>query len=241
MHLNSFRRWLKLQLHELDLQVDSITVTQPHAAQVVVTIQTRADAKRRPDAFVHQQRYVIYGNGHICLENEVQVTLRRQDTLPRVGITMTMPAAFEQVSWYGRGPHESYADRKAGTAVGLYSGTVTDQYVPYIMPQGHGNKTDVRWLTLTNGDGFGLQITAQPLMQASVSHFTAHDLFAATHTHELTLRDEVIVNLDAAQTGLGNASCGPQTLPQYLLGAGTYRFDFWIRPFTINCPKHFVK
>lgn len=230
----NLRQWLQLGLPDLTMQADGLTVMQSHNGQVVITSNSYANVPKHPNAFVHQQRYTIFGNGELLLENEVRVNLPPDVALPRIGITLQMPPGFEMVRWYGRGPHESYPDRKAGTAVGLYSSTVAEQYVPYIMPQEHGNKTDVRWLSLNNAAGAGLCFVAQPLMQASVSHFTANDLFAARHTYELTPRGEVIVNLDAAQAGLGNASCGPDTLPEYVVRPGTFRFNFWLRSFSEN-------
>jgi len=157
---------------------------------------------------------------------------------------MTLPTGFEQFSWFGRGPHENYIDRNEGAAVGYYSSTVEDQYVPYILPQENGNKTDVRWLALTNDDGVGLLAAGMPgengeslLMEASVSHYTSEDLFQAFHTNELLRRDEITLNLDYKQCGLGGASCGPGTLPQYLIMPGTYRFSFRLRPFTAQDPS----
>jgi hypothetical protein len=98
------------------------------------------------------------------------------------------------------------------------------------MPQEHGNKTDVRWLAVTNEQGAGIVAIAQPLMEASASHFTADDLFKALHTNDLSLRAETIVNLDYAQMGLGGASCGPGVLPDYVLNASEYRFKFLLKP-----------
>src|SRR5512136_1894001 len=144
---------------------------------------------------------------------------------------MRLPGGFEQLTWFGRGPHENYIDRNTGAAVGLYHSTVDEQYVPYILPQENGNKTDVRWLTLTNADGVGLLVSAEPVMEASVSHFTAADLTRAAHTNELERRDEVILNLDHKQCGLGGASCGPGTLEQYLIKPGEFNFSFRLRPF----------
>ncbi|GAG06117.1 unnamed protein product, partial [marine sediment metagenome] len=122
---------------------------------------------------------------------------------------MNISPGFEKVSWYGRGPHENYIDRNIGAAVGVYSGNVDDQYVPYIMPQENGNKTDVRWIMLTNDAGVGLLAFGMPLMEVSVSHYTADDLYRAFHTCELIRRNKVILNLDYRQSGLGGASCGP--------------------------------
>jgi hypothetical protein len=144
---------------------------------------------------------------------------------------MTLPAGFENVTWYCRGPHENYQDRKAGAAVGLYQGTVDEQYVPYIMPQENGSKTDVRWISVTNENNIGLQASGQPLLEAGVSHFSAADLYQARHTNELTRRAETILHLDHLQLGLGTASCGPGLLPDYVLRPGKYEFSVVLRPF----------
>jgi hypothetical protein len=107
---------------------------------------------------------------------------------------------------------------------------VNGQYVPYIMPQENGNKTDVRWAALTNDEGVGLLVVGMPLLNVSVHHFTSQDLAEARHTHELERRDDVILNLDHAQSGLGNGSCGPGVLPQYLLESREYRYSLRLRP-----------
>ena len=151
--------------------------------------------------------------------------------LPRIGLTMTLPAGFEQVTWYGRGPHENYIDRNVGARVGIYDDTVDGQYVPYIMPQENGNKTDVRWVALRNETGAGLLAVGGQLMEMSALHYSADDLYKAFHTNELVRRDEVILNLDYRQCGLGGNSCGPMTRPEYLLQPGSYSFAFRLRPF----------
>jgi hypothetical protein len=92
---------------------------------------------------------------------------------------------------------------------------VDEQYVPYIVPQENGNKTDVRWVTLQNERGEGLLARGLPLMEVSAHHFTTEDLAIATHAHELERREEITLNLDYRQSGLGGNSCGPGTLPQY--------------------------
>jgi hypothetical protein len=147
-----------------------------------------------------------------------------------VGLILGLPAGFERFTWFGRGPEESYCDRKAGVPVGVYSGTVDEQYVPYIMPQENGNKTDVRWAALTNEAGVGLMAIGTPLLEVGVSHFRADDLYQAFHTNELTRRQEIYFTLDLKQCGLGGASCGPMTLPEYLVKPKEYRFSVLLRP-----------
>ena len=155
---------------------------------------------------------------------------KRLPELPRVGLTMMLKPGFERFAWFGRGPYENYCDRKACTPVGLYQSTVDEQFVPYVMPQEHGNHTDVRWLMLTDKTGAGLHVTGRPLMEASASHFTAQDLFKAMHTVELERRNEIVLNLDHKQSGIGGASCGPGTLPQYRIKPGVFKFSFVLRP-----------
>jgi hypothetical protein len=114
----------------------------------------------------------------------------------------------------------------------MYSGTVDGQYVPYVVPQENGNKTDVRWVALTNAGGIGLLTMGMPLLNVSAHHFTAQDLTQATHTYELKRRDDITLNLDYAQSGVGNASCGPGVLPQYILEPREIRFKLRLRPFS---------
>jgi beta-galactosidase len=110
--------------------------------------------------------------------------------------------------------------------VDRFSSTVTEQYVPYILPQEHGHRGDVRELSLRDGSGFGLHVLGRPVIGFSASHFRAGDLYAARHTCDLEPRPEVILSLDHAQRGLGTASCGPDVLARYRLNASSYRFSY---------------
>ena len=105
----------------------------------------------------------------------------------------------------------------AGAAVDVYASTVRAEYVPYIMPQEYGNKTDVRWAALMGADGAGLLVTGAELFEVSVHPFTLQNLDQAKHTYELEWRDVVTLYVDCAQSGLGSAACGPGVLPQYEL------------------------
>ncbi|NLE54543.1 MAG: DUF4981 domain-containing protein [Lentisphaerae bacterium] len=220
--------------------IDRLTCAESHCdvqalddCAVVIELTNRWVGATPEHQASHVHRYLVLGDGEILVENLITISPAFPD-LPRVGVTMTLAPALEQLSWFGRGPHESYADRKAGTMVGLYQGTVTEQYLPYVLPQEHGNKTDVRWLALEAGpnDAALLFQAENRLLEASASHFSAEDLTKAFHTNELEARDEVILNLDFAQRGLGGASCGPDTLQQYRLEPGHYSFSYRIRAYT---------
>jgi beta-galactosidase len=106
---------------------------------------------------------------------------------------------------------------------------VTDQYVPYIRPQENGGHADVRWLELTDATGSGLRIDLDEPRQVSVTHLRAGHLAAVDHDIDVVPVPETIVHLDAAHRGLGTASCGPDTFPEYRLGAGPYRWGWTLR------------
>ena len=97
--------------------------------------------------------------------------------IPRVGVVMSLVPGLEQIEYFGRGPFENYWDRKASSMIGRYQNTVSDEYVPYIMPQEYGHHTDVRWLTLKDKKEHGLEVIGYPTFEFNVSHFTANDLF----------------------------------------------------------------
>jgi hypothetical protein len=188
----------------------------------------------KPARFDCDLTYTIFGSGDVLIESHVTPS-QGMPFLPRLGLQMQLPGGFEQFSWYGRGPHETYSDRQEGARVELYRGTVDEQYVPYIFPEENGNKTDVRWVALTGGPDAGqggLLACGEPWLSVSARHFTDRDLEKARHTSELKRRDEITLNLDYAQSGLGSAACGPGRLEKYRLKAEEVRFTIRLRPLT---------
>ncbi len=216
-------RWLELGLDRIEQRLESTRETK-NGVEVV----QRASGRKRWDDARHTARYRLLDSGDLLVENEVRVAPELRD-LPRVGVTLTVRPGLEQLEWFGRGPWENYSDRLASTVVGRYKSTVSDQYVPYILPQEHGHRGDTRWLSLTDETGSGLVVEGQPTIGFTASHFTPADLYAARHTSDLEPRAEVILSLDHAQRGLGTASCGPDTRPQYQLNERVYRFSYVLR------------
>jgi hypothetical protein len=143
---------------------------------------------------------------------------------------LELPAHFQRFTWFGRGPHENYVDRKESAIVSLYSGSVDEQYVPYIYPQENGNKTGVRWVALHDAGGRGLIASGSVPLEVSAHFFTTRDLAQARHTCDLKKRDCVSLHLDYRQRGLGSASCGPDTLPEYQVQPDRTRFQLHLRP-----------
>ncbi len=177
----------------------------------------------------HERVVTRSGDGAIIVEETAHIPAALSD-LPRVGTVLQIAPDLEQLEWYGTGPHETYPDRRRSGLVGRWRTTVTAAATPYVRPQENGGRTDVRWLTLTAPDGRGLRLDLHRPLHVSATHFRAEDLAAATHDIDLVARTETIVHLDAAHRGLGTASCGPDTLPRYLVGPGTYRWRWTLQP-----------
>jgi len=226
--------WRKAGLDRLGQRVSRVEVVRelPTAVQVEVEA-TVAGYALRP-AFGVTYLYTIYGAGDVVVRTHVKPLSQAALILPRLGLQMRLPGRLDQFAWYGRGPHENYIDRKESAAVGVYSGAVQEQYVPYVFPQENGNKADVRWAAVTDLRGAGLLAIGMPLLNVSAHHYTTEDLTVARHTYELKRHGETILNLDHAHCGLGSNSCGPGPLPQYLLHNTETTFSVRLKPFSAD-------
>ncbi len=172
----------------------------------------------------------VYPDGVIALSQKGTPSR----TLTRFGTQMAFSGDLEQVKWYGRGPQETYCDRKTGGKITLHRSTVTDLEHHYMRPQENGNRTDVRFVELTDKDGFGVRFEAQtgvPL-QFSAWHYTQNELEKATHIHELRHRDITTFNFDLAQLGVGGDMPGDAHVrePYILHGGREYAYTFLLRP-----------
>jgi len=133
--------------------------------------------------------------------------------LPRLGLAFSLSCDFSRVRYHGRGPWENYPDRKLGAWVGVHESTVDAMLTPYAKPQDCGNRENVRWIELLTPEGTGIRFSAEKTFSASALPYTARELVAASHQHELPEPRQTVVTLDACLLGVGGASCGPETRP----------------------------
>ncbi len=180
-----------------------------------------------------QIRYTVLGEGEIQVERHFTAMEEKLPEMPRFGMALAMPAGFERVRWFGRGPHENYSDRKTSAFVGLHELTVDGFNEPYVSPQEMGYRTDTRWLAVTDAQGSGLLFIG-PLCFSAL-HYTNEDLTqksrGSIHPTDLTRRDEVCLNIDLAQMGVGGDNAwGAWPHKQYLLQEKKYSHKFVMRP-----------
>ena len=228
--------WRQFGLDRIESEVIGVEVVRAETQVVRINAKILARAPTVSDGFDCNYTYDIYGSGDVVITANI-VPSEKLPPLPRVGLRFTIQGCYDKLAWYGRGPHENYCDRKEGALVGIYGGRVEEQYVPYIKPQENGNKTDVRWASLTDDKGKGLLVIGMPLFELSAHHFTAEDLSNAKHTYELCKRNDITLNIDYKQSGLGGASCGPATLPKYQIKPEPVRFSIRIRPLLPEGPS----
>lgn len=171
------------------------------------------------DGTVHIHEQLIPGNG--------------LPEIPEFGMLFVLDNRLDTVDWYGRGPHENYWDRKTGARIGRYSGKVQDQFVPYLKPQECGNKTDVRFASLTEGtDGTGLQIVAPSLMELCALPWTPDELEASDHVYKLPPSNKTVLRVNYKQMGVGgDNSWGARTHEPFTLPSNrSYSFSFSLQP-----------
>jgi beta-galactosidase len=172
--------------------------------------------------------YTLESSGRLTVAKTVEVSSALA-TIPRIGMRLRLAPDLSNLKWFGRGPHENYADRKTSAHVGQWQSTVEEQYVPYIFPSECGGHEDTRWLELTNDKGEGLRIIGDPLFHFSALPFSREALEEARHTNDLTPEDFIELSIDGFHMGVGgDDSWQPRTHEDYLLRPGTYRYGFSI-------------
>ncbi|MDU0201751.1 beta-galactosidase, LacZ type [Paenibacillus sp. MAH-36] len=177
--------------------------------------------------------YVVRGDGRIQLSEELQPGQDLPE-IPEIGMMFQLDASFENLAWYGRGPHENHWDRAESARLGIYQGKVADQYVPYLRPQECGNKTDVRWAELTRADGFGLRIEGAKAVELNALPYTPSELEAHDHMYKLPPSDKIALRVNYRQMGVGgDDSWMSKTHPEFTLYANrSYAYSFSFKGIT---------
>lgn len=174
--------------------------------------------------------YIIKGNGELTVKN----TFLIDEDLPplaRIGMYLALPSTFNHIEWYGRGPLESYQDRKESALVGIYSGTVREQHFGYVMPQENGNKTDVRWLQITSNKVYLKILSHHDFLNFNIQDYSDEALNLSKTTHQLHRGDKTWLHIDYKQMGLGgDDSWSPRVHREYLLNNKIYQYSFTIKP-----------
>ena len=179
----------------------------------------------------------------ITPDGKVQVTMhftpgkKPLSEMPRLGMRMILPAEYEMMTWLGRGPQETYADRKTGALIGLYNATVWEQYHPYVRAQETANHCDVRWVALRNATGEGLLVVGEEPLSVSAWNFPMEDIeyrpsqMERRHGGSIQKKDMIWLNIDHKQMGVGGDNTwGAQVHPEYTITPHEWKYSFTLAP-----------
>lgn len=219
-------RWRKAGLDAYTVTVKNFDVDTSLLSSVVVTSMLEF----KEGTIVHKATYQFHDDGRISVYNRFDL-LNDFPPLARVGVEFAMPSTFSNIKWFGRGPFESYQDRKESAHFGIYSGKVADQHFPHVMPQENGNKTDVKWMNII-GLNRGMMIESKGMLNMNIQNYSQKALNASKTSHELVRSDQTYVHIDLQQMGVGgDDSWTPRVHPEYQLNAKNYEFEFTLKPY----------
>jgi beta-galactosidase len=227
-----------LGLRDMQNEVDEIEIQKNSGEAVTVRIKawsvsslpvSAGFGNRYGSAFERNETWTFLADGSIELEQEIIPHGIMPEMLPKEGLQFLLPREFNQVEWYGRGPFETYPDRKTGAKVGLFESDADEMYEPYIIPQDYGNRTDVRWLKVGNGEGKGLQFQGDVPLNFSLHKYTTDRLSRAVYTYQLEEAPYTVLNVDYQVSGVGGTAMRQQQ--RYRLKAAQRSYRLKITPF----------
>ena len=228
--------WYELGLDMLEHRVYSVTAFQNYENEAKIIVKAISSSRIEPRvSFLHSYTFIIPGCGDIFLEHDVLCRVEMPDYpnrdvpwLARLGLDFSLPQDTQQISWYGRGPWETYPDRKSGAKMGLYTKNLDDIKLPYIIPQDFDNRTDVKWTLLSREDRTGLLVVAEEKMNVSINPYA--NLDQAWYPYDLQRAERATLNIDHKVTGVGGTPI--QVQAPYRTYPDHYHYRLRIRPVT---------
>lgn len=227
---NIRHEWQAKGYHQATTKCYACDVTAADGKSVTVTAKLSLGAAVVRPILHIEATYTVYAEGGVRLDMCAKVQ-EGYPFLPRFGVQFLMPEESEYLSYYGRGPVESYRDKRHASRQGLFQTTVSDHFEHYVRPQENMAHTDTRWMLVSSVAGHGLlAVTTGESFSFNCAHFTPMQLTETAHDYELVPMKETCVNLDALQSGIGSNSCGPALHPRWRMDGGEYTFSVRLMP-----------
>jgi beta-galactosidase len=226
-------------LREMRIEVDEVCLVEAKGPEVIIRLKAWSLSSYPArvnmewgtpfSGFERQETWTIHGNGTLELHQKITPFGQMPEMLPKMGLQFRLPKSFREVEWYGRGPIETYPDRKTGAKVGRYQSNADEMFEPYLFPQDYGNRTDVRWLRVHDGSGKGLTVRAENWLNFSLQKFTTDNLSRAVYTYQLKEASHTVLNLDFEVSGVGGTA--NRQLQPYRVKAKELDNRLLIKPF----------
>lgn len=223
--------WKDARFHQMTHRTELCRVVKSGNSRATIRIVTRVAPPVLRHGILCEYLYTVCSDGTIII-NVRGTPEGVMPHLPRLGLHLLLPGALENVLWYGRGPHESYADMKESAFMGLYRTTVRKMFQPNVRPQDCGNREDCRYVAFTDARGKGILVCGRPQFNFTAYHYTLGDLESARHPVDLVERREITLLVDHRQCGVGAGSLRPAAFEEYRIKPEPFSFAVAFAPFS---------
>ena len=220
--------WYSLGLNNLFFSLELFEWSQNSNGEAIIRVNNHAEGLTYRTAFSNSFTYKICSDGEIEITHTVTPHGVMPAWLPKIGLKWMLNQSFENVKWNGRGPFENYPDRKSGAKQGIYQSRVHQFCEPYLKPQDYGCRSDIKWVTLENGDGVGLTFSGDKLFNFSAQSYDTDHLSRAQYPYQLKPDDAINFNFDYATSGVGCTAIS--VLNEYRVLPNVYSFVSRIKP-----------
>ena len=208
-------KWSKLKLDDVTVVLDAFDVCLDGNCASVMSVYNIKGGKK--DLFECMVDYTISPVGEMKVRAVLNKVIDEKINLPRFGMTVELPAEFKDVEYYGRGSAENLPDLKAQSPMGIFRSTVHEMHEPYIMPQDNGEHCNVKWLDVSDDEGHSIRVYAEERFAFNIHDYTQDNLYKAKHQEDIVNVDSSVLTIDGYVRGTGTNSCGPETLPEYVI------------------------
>jgi beta-galactosidase len=216
------------QWYEAKLKLQNVSVTNSNFETLISSTYSLIH-----DSATVTVDYHISFNGVIKVDYALHAN-PSLPSIPKIGVQCGINRTFENITWYGKGLMENYIDRNYGFDAAIYSQNIFDFMEPYAVPQENGNRTDVRWMFLSNKINEGLLVVGDSLLSMSAWPYTEENIESSKHTIDLKDAGYITLNIDLVQMGVGgNDSWSDVAAPleKYQIPARDYHYSFYLLPY----------
>jgi beta-galactosidase len=221
--------WFTLGLDQLHFKLDQFCIVSSEMDKVVVEVRDHAEGSSYNTAFDNNYLYTIHGSGLMTIEHTVTPQGVMPAWLPKIGLQWIIVSSLNNVTWYGRGPFETYPDRKTGAKIGVYNKSVQEMEESYLVPQDYGCRTDNRWVKLESAEGIGLQFSGNELFNFNAQQHGTDNLSRARYPYQVKRTDATAFNVDYATSGVGCTAIS--VLDKYRVLPREYHFTLHVKPY----------
>lgn len=226
---NALPKWLNANLNELTIKpkyfhADRIDKSRVFITSVLDFVNNNGDV-----ITTTEQVYEINANADVIISSSIQPN-SIVSSFPKIGTQFLMPLKYNKIRYFGKDT-ENYPDRNSSGKTNVHEISAYEMFELHEEPQDNGNRSETRWVAITDRNGNGMFVSSNDLFNFSVYNYSDENLSTAERINQMEHADYWTVNIDHKQAPLGTATCGPGVLDKYIIKNDRYEYSFRLRPF----------